>query len=205
MHPLYDNHGRGGRQICVRGGPKGSNGNQRNLRLAWGHSLCCYYLAKNGFLYSIGPNGENNFEEEDDITPDLRPPNVTSILTNEFRTTVRGGARPVTAFRYYLPDPSASELDRYRHAIDLYKSGIQCTICEKADNSNSVMRIPQQCIAGTEEEFDWESSGRLQFPGKLHKDLGENDNDTCVLGLHVGCARWGVPSKPYLQHVYWYP
>jgi hypothetical protein len=86
------------------------------------------------------------------------------------------------------------------HQIDQYKSKIKCIFCGNSDaNKDYILRIPQQCSAGTEGECDWDGSGKLQ----VYSDLKQGG--FCVKGMHVGCARWSQPNPRNLQHVFWFP
>jgi hypothetical protein len=125
MHPLYDFHGKGGRQICRKF--KTRDGEQK-YRLAWGHSICCCVLSKNGFLYGCDNNG--NFEYDDsngEDVMDTREPNPTSFLSEEFVNTLKQEGKKVNAyFRYFLKDESLSEQDIYRDSVSYAQKIVIC-------------------------------------------------------------------------------
>jgi hypothetical protein len=140
-------------------------------------------------------------ENDNDDDPDPREPNPTSMLTPEFREQAHQSAA-ITYYRYYAPfatPKKASELDAYRQALHEYKGGLKCEICKSQDSDPRGFRIPVQCVAGTEEEYDWKNSGRVQIEGPLH-----SDSKDCSVAVHVGCARWGLPNPNNIQRVHWW-
>jgi hypothetical protein len=200
MHPLYDFHGTSCRMLCL----KNDNG---TYRLAWGHTICCLYLSKNGFLYGFKINGRYQNSEDDDRDEDEQDPretNPTTVLTPEFEASAKkSGARAMTYFRYYAPFPTpqdATRLDMYREAMDAHKRGLVCVFCNKNDSDPRGFRIPLQCIAGVENEYDWINAGRVQKKGELHPGL----KGSCTVALHVGCGRWGQPNPGNVQLVHWW-
>jgi hypothetical protein len=198
MHPLYDYHGTSCRQLCM----KNDDG---TYRLAWGHTICCLYLSRNGFLYGFKINGR--YHEDDDGDEDEQDPreiNPTTVLTPDFEALAqKSGANAMTYFRYYAPyldQQVPTNQDMYREAMDDHKRGLMCVFCRKNDSDPRGFRIPLQCVAGVETEFDWINSGRIQKKGELHPGLKES----CTAALHVGCGRWGQPNPGNLQHVHWW-
>jgi hypothetical protein len=174
MHPLYDYHGRGGRQI-FRTNKDGTK------RLAWGHTLCCHYLAYNGLLYGCNMYGKYNGDDDDDEIKDTRKPN--SLICQDKFVKMYGKV-PITQFRYYLPK---RRKDSFRAAVE-ERQELKCYICGKLDHKNGSMRIPFQCNAGDENEFDWKEWYGVK-EGIVHPSL--EVNCPCSVALHVGCARWG--------------
>lgn len=117
MHPLYDYHGKGGRQIFRKFKKKDGG---CGYRLAWGHSICCYFLSRDGFMYGFDNEGEFHGEsqEEDARVDDTRKSNRTSIISKDFKKVLKDEAVAVNAcFRYYLPDEKAEKQDVYRSSV----------------------------------------------------------------------------------------
>lgn len=202
MHPLYDYHGLPGRQLCVK------NRDDGNYRLAWGHTICCLYLSKQGLLYGVRVNGRYDDKEDDEdpegMGPDRRGPNPTSVLTPTFKAAVNT-TTAVTHYRYYAPYPirkKTKDLDDYRKVIyNLKESSRPCVFCKKSDKDRNVLRIPLQCIAGDDNEFNWIKDGRIKKKGVLHPDLNDK---SCAWSLHVGCARFSLPNPDNVQRVHWW-
>lgn len=202
MHPIYEYHGTSGRQMCL----KKADG---KYRLAWGHTLCCLYLTRNGFAYGLGVNGEfvehdeGSVIEEEAIGADPREPNPTSIITESFKAQVPN-VFSVTSYRYYAPTKEKrkpKDLGCVRKAVHEHKNSLKCLHCRSDDTDPNCLRIPLQCVAASDYEFDWYASGRIQKKGILHPDLKDR---TCVRAIHVGCARWGQPNPNNIQRVHWY-
>jgi hypothetical protein len=185
MHPLYDYHERGARQVCRRN-------KDNSWRLAWGHTLCCYYLSYNGFLYGCDQNG--GYNGEDDVR-DPRPPNPTRIPMDKFVKIF--GDVAIVQFRYYLP---TKPRDEYRVAI-YQRQDLQCFICGKSDKKNGSMRIPLQCCAGDDTELDWSQYDYIEGP--VHPSL--EPDCPCPIALHIGCARWGGSNVHRVKRVHFFP
>ncbi|KAL3920701.1 MAG: hypothetical protein SGILL_003126 [Bacillariaceae sp.] len=192
MHPLYDYHGEGGRQIYRKFKDKG---NSSGYRLAWGHSICCYFLSRDGFLYGL-PYVDGDGPDEARVI-DTRKPNPSSIISKKFKKVLKDeGKTANTGFRYYLPDDTTDKMDIYRRSIAQYKNGIKCVFCGKLDKGKDyILRIPQQCAARSKGEIDWDGNGKKQ----VYKDLA--GKSSCVAGMHIGCARWAQPNPKNAQHV----
>jgi len=190
MYPLFDYHGKGGRQICYTKRSKNKNGSNEKI-LAWGHALCCLYLASVDFMYACYKDGDYiGIEEEEEKDPDTRPPNPELKVTNEFRR-MYGDAMP--HFRYYMTPPTG-DLDPWTTAVHTNQKNLKCIECGLLDHKNS-MRIPLQCVANDADEY------------REHKHkhrLRNNDSHPCTQALHVGCARWKDPSSK-VRKCYYFP
>ncbi|VEU38627.1 unnamed protein product [Pseudo-nitzschia multistriata] len=178
MYPLFDYHGAGGRQICYTSKTNNKDGNVRGEKvLAWGHALCCLYLASVNFMYACYKDGDYiGMEEDEEEDPDRRPPNPELRITNEFRR-MYGDAMP--HFRYYMTPPDG-KLDPWTKAVITNQKELKCIECGLLDHRNS-MRIPLQCVANDPDEY---------FEHKDKHRLRNDDVRPCTQALHVGCARW---------------
>ena len=190
MYPLFDYHGPGGRQICS----KIKNGERT---LVWAHALCALYLASHGYLYACYKDGDYMGMEDDKDNTDSRPPNPELEVTEEFVRMYGTSAMP--HFRYYMTPPIAEldprKLDPYTKAVLAQQNQVKCIECGLPDNSKKSMRIPLQCVANDDDEFD-------DF--KIRHSARGNDVTPCTQALHVGCARWGNPSSKVRQCFYFH-
>lgn len=87
--------------------------------------------------------------------------------------------------------------DPWKQIINDHRQ-LKCHICGENDKRKNVLRIPVQCHAGDESEFE-------EFKG-CHQNL--SGKESCCKAMHVGCARWGLNKsgeKLINQHVYFYP
>jgi len=189
MHPLFDYHGKGGRQICVPVKTKNKNDKSGEKKLVWAHALCSLYLCSKSFTYPCYKDGyyagmENCVDEGEYL--DLRPPNPELKITNEFRRMYGAGA--ISHFRHYMTPPSGA-LDEYLRPIIESRMHNKCIECGLDDKRS--MRIAVQCVANDPDEFE-------HFRDK-HRDKAP-----CTQSLHVGCARWGAPSST-LRKCYYFP
>ena len=106
--PLYDYHGKGGRQICYTKKVKDRNGKTKHKRvLAWAHALCAVVLSQKGFLYACNKEGDYGAEEEEDesaVDVDPRSPNPELKITTQFERMYGSGA--ISHYRYYMEPPN---------------------------------------------------------------------------------------------------
>lgn len=189
MYPLFDYHGKGGRQICVPVKTKNKSGKSDEKKLVWAHALCCLYLSSKGFTYPCNKDGYylgmDDYTDEGEYL-DLRPPNPGLKITSEFQRMYGDGA--MSHFRHYMTPPRGA-LDEYTRPIFKTRMHNKCIECGLDDNKS--MRIAVQCVANDPDEYEEHS--------QKHKDI-----DPCTQALHVGCARWGAPSSA-LRKCYYFP
>ena len=188
MHPLYDYHGKGGRQI-MRVDPE--------PRLAWAHSLCAFVLSSKGFLYGCTPYGDYGYDEEFDSDSDddddrSMNPALPGVDYNE--SDYEDGERPVHHFVYLMRKPGEDH-NAWTRAFQHLKNHYKCFICGADDTSENTLRFPIQCMAHDRDEYH-------EFRD-CHRSL--RDDETCQLGLHVGCAKWGGNNKENVRRVHFYP
>jgi len=203
MFPLFDYHGQGGRQICYpvkdkkkkyqgkRDNNKSNNNDDiihtNDTQLAWGHALCCLYLATLGHLYACYKDGDFiGMEDEDNI--DVRPPNPELVVTEEFQRMY--GDQSMPHYRYYMTPLDSPPCDWTKAVIER-KRLLRCIECGSDDKKS--LRIPVQCVANDSNEFS------------EHKTK-HNKDEPCKQALHVGCARWAYGGKQStVQKVYFFP
>ena len=191
MYPLFDYHGKGGRQICITTKTNDKNGNGKERVLVWAHALCALYLASVGFMYACFKDGEYiGMDEEEKDNSDSRPPNPEVENTKKFQR-MYGDAMP--HFRYYMTPPSG-KLDVWTKSIRENQRELKCIECGLKDDGKS-MRIPLQCVANDQTEY---AEHR-----KKHRERN-NDIAPCTQALHVGCARWADESTS-LRKCYYFP
>ena len=190
MFPLFDCHGEGGRQICypIKDCKKRSRGSPA-MALAWGHALCCLYLAAaDTLVYACFKDGDYiGMEDNDNV--DRRPPNPELVETGEFKRMYGDAAMPY--YRYFLTPTDRPPCDWTKAVIDR-KRRLQCIECGLDDRKS--MRIPVQCVANNPDEYS------------EHKSKHDKD-EPCMQAHHVGCARWGCGGEQQstIQKVYYFP
>mmetsp|Transcript_24416 Transcript_24416/g.49980 ORF Transcript_24416/g.49980 Transcript_24416/m.49980 type:complete len:801 (+) Transcript_24416:95-2497(+) len=95
--------------------------------------------------------------------------------------------------------------DKYSKAIREQRKNLICHVCGVKDSKHGTLRIPIQCIAGDDKEFeDWK---------RRHFELNINPNNTeCSVAMHVGCSRWKINHEAIIggkvKHIplcYFYP
>jgi hypothetical protein len=190
MFPLFDYHGEGGRQICypVKDNKKRTRGSPA-MALAWGHALCCLYLAAaDTLVYACFKDGDYiGMEDNDNV--DQRPPNPELVETDEFKRMYGDVAMP--HYRYFMTPTNRPPCDWTKTVIDR-KRRLQCVECGLDDRKS--MRIPVQCVANNPDEYS------------EHKSKHDKD-EPCMQAHHVGCARWGCRGEQQstIQKVYYFP
>ncbi len=190
MYPLFDYHGRGGRQICVSAKSDSKGGSSGEKKLVWAHALCALYLASMGLMYSCFKDGDYIGMEDEEDDSDPRPPNPELTVTKEFKRMY--GDSP-HHFRYYMTPPNG-HLDMWTKAVVENKRDLKCIECGLTDDKKS-MRIPVQCVANDPDEY----------AEHTNKHMERNDDvEPCTQALHVGCARWGDLSST-LRKCYFFP
>ncbi len=84
--------------------------------------------------------------------------------------------------------PTNGEENCYSLRVKAHRE-LVCMICKKKDNtSKSCLRIPVQCNAGDQCEFE-EFKKYHAKPKK--SEQSDEANGGCTEAMHVGCARWG--------------
>jgi hypothetical protein len=189
MYPLYDNHGTAGRQI-LRKDPE--------PRLAWVHSLCAFFIStQKGFVYGCTQNGYFVGDDEDFV--DDRSDNSDLDVgkgndkDNEDDDDDEG---TIHHFAYCLKRPGQPD-NAWTKGIADHQT-LQCYICASNDKPVQqelpVLRIPVQCRANEDDEFD--------IFRQYHTSMGKNEE--CHSAFHVGCAMWGSNPKK-CRRVYFFP
>lgn len=188
MHPVYDGHGKRGRQIWLPPGEK------KERRLAWAHTVCALTINANpntaGTIYGCTLAGAYDVEEDavdgdfDDCFSDSE--SINSDLDMD-RISDGHCATDVHHFVYW-GWAAGEEDDAWTRAIKNHKKDLRCFICGNDDDKTTKMpdgrfafvslRVPLQCCANNATEYEEFRSA--------HK--GE---EPCYQGLHVGCALWG--------------
>lgn len=172
MHPLYDTHGKYGRQLVLHSGGHGDK--RKEERLAWVHTLCASVICSNpktaGCVYGCFEDGsyedatvETESDDDDDSKEDM-----TSIKMRQ------------TCF-FAIAGKENGEETVWTKAIKSNCNELKCFIC--GDKKNWNYKIPLQCIAGDESE--------VNIYKKRHLDLNNFAGTECSVAMHVGCAKWG--------------
>ena len=80
---------------------------------------------------------------------------------------------------------------------------LRCFYCGQKDNDpdKPTLRIPVQCNFGDEHEYP---PIRERIRKNLRLDIVLDNVDSCMVAMHVGCARWMDNDKDY-QRIYFYP
>lgn len=199
MHPIYDHYGSAGRQLLLPA-DKGKHGEQQQLhpqqaRLAWGHTLCCFAINSHsrttGCVYGCTADGGFDggaADDDSDVNSDTSSDN--SDLDAE-----DNGDGSIHHFVFCLRLKKNDADNLWTKTIKEQQQELKCHICGSDDRHS--FRIPLQCSANDDSEF-------VDFKG-LHKHLGD---DTCYLGMHVGCSIWGrndTGQLPVSRQVFYFP
>ena len=207
MHPVYDAHGKRGRQIWL---PPGENGRRK---LAWCHTLCALVINQytGGAIYGCTSNGFYNFEDleclpaSEPINPDLDI-DQEDIDLNEVHHFVYWG---------HLNQKLGKALDPWGKALTDQKRDLKkCALCGKDDTKTfsvdisdgthrrtktaevfQSLRVPLQCTANNDGEHNQFSCFRKA-------------DEPCYQALHVGCAMWGrndAGEQSQARRVWFFP
>lgn len=177
MHPVYDTHGRTGRQHVLPADEKKGI----PQRLAWAHSLCAFIICqKGGLVFAcdrkgryVDENGEwyqsdDESDSSDDSDEDWR------VETHHFVECGKVNGQHT----------------RYSWDIKKKQAELICSVCGVKDDRKGSLRFALQCTAGDEDEFFFEDHPEISAP--------------CTVAIHVGCAMWGEGSSSH-RRVYFYP
>jgi hypothetical protein len=150
-------------------------------------------LTTQGLLYGCSPDGTYDGEEsgsEDDGRSEN--PELTNSV---FPVEEYGDGAPVHHFVYYLRKEGEEHTD-WTKAVEEKKKHLRCYICRADDSLPNILRIPLQCTANDEDEYNY-------FKGTHSRSL--RPHEACTQGIHVGCARWGGNNENKLQRVFYFP
>ena len=194
MHPLLDTHGKEGRQLVWNG--RGKNGKKR---LAWVHTLCANVIGSNprsvSQVYGCDKNGDfYDFEEQEmscDEEVEFGSDEKSVVASNSKDEVQASGQNGNNEENVSGDDSSTSVVNEptcyytintdpgHTKNINDQRRGLTCFVCKKKDKE---YRIPIQCPAGEEEEYE-------RWKGRHKK------NTECSIAMHVGCARWGCVEE----------
>lgn len=182
LHPMYDAHGKKGRQILLPAEGK------KPRRLAWAHTLCALTVSQSnettGAIFGCAPDG---FYDDDD--------EEASILSNaELNEDLDIDGRPSGLHHFvywgYLHLFSGNEPDAWAKSMIRAKKSLRCQMCGKNDKQMVTLpggqqvfkslRVPVQCSA---------NNGNENILFKKHHKMPADE--TCTIPMHVGCALWG--------------
>ena len=163
MQPLFRENGPKGRQLIL----PAAEGKEE--RLAWVHSLCAQGLCSSrsalGSVYACDKWGRYQGEDGQMQGNDNAPDDDDAAL----------------ATHHYVVCGTDGKTDAWTKAISQLRSQLKCIIC--GCNDKASIRIPIQCSAGDDDEFEENR--------RKHKDQVE----PCSQSLHVGCAAWRPSGK----------
>jgi hypothetical protein len=189
MHPIYDHYGPTGRQLVL---PPSDAEQHPVSRLAWGHTLCCFAISSHsrtgGCVYGCTADGGYDGDDDDDVNSDTS--SVNSDLDDTDDESIH---HFVYCIRLKKNEPDSLWTKTIKEQQEL-----KCHICGGDDKGPSSFRIPLQCSANDENEFE-------DFKRIHSKNLGR---DTCYVSMHVGCAIWGrndAGQLPDSRRVYYFP
>lgn len=168
MHPLYDHYGHTGRHVVLP-----PDQDHPESRLAFVHTLCAFVICANNFtagcVYGCTRDGGFQGQDEDEDNSDTS--SVNSDLMQPKDTDTSDDS--IHHFVFCLPSVGrGGQSDWTRRIADNQK--LKCYIC--GENDRNTFRIPLQCSANNEHEYD-------EFKRIHQKTIG---NDTCYVAMHVG-------------------
>lgn len=179
MHPLYDAPGKKGRQLLL----PATGGAEKDVQPAWVHTLCAMAHAASRSstgVYGCDVNGV--FENADDDEKDDK--SATSESSKEGMADTHHFV--ISGMDFVTGDEMNSTWIPH---IQEFRDSVVCHVCGRKSKRNPDLRIPIQCCAGEEDEYE-------EFR-KVHS------NAECFQGMHVGCAMWGKHGRA--RQVFFYP
>lgn len=200
MHPLYDTHGKEGRQLVLPG--KGDGEGRLEKRPAWVHTLCAAFICshpktagcvygcfKDGSYDGVG-NDEASLQSEFSFECNDEDGSGKLGCMEAEESDSDDGVTVQQVHHYAIASKDDGEETVWTRAIKAHCKELKCFLCGKG---NGKYRIPVQCIAGDENEID-------AFKQR-HSNLNVYCGTECSVAMHVGCAAWGSNHKSDDDHV----
>jgi len=176
MHPVYDVHGKYGRQILLPP-DKAAQGGKR--KLAWGHTLCLQGVNLEGIATGCfyGCRADGYCDEDEYSLGDDESINSELDIPSEKNSS---------GVHHYVCWGWLGQEDEYTKNLQEAKK-CRCIYCGKKDDGLVIMnnekvfrslRVTVQCCANNEDE--------VEELTRHHARGGE----PCYQAMHIGCAMW---------------
>eukprot|EP00521_Asterionellopsis_glacialis_P012405 CAMPEP_0195293242 /NCGR_PEP_ID=MMETSP0707-20130614/12036_1 /TAXON_ID=33640 /ORGANISM="Asterionellopsis glacialis, Strain CCMP134" /LENGTH=510 /DNA_ID=CAMNT_0040353911 /DNA_START=578 /DNA_END=2110 /DNA_ORIENTATION=+ len=185
MHPIYDTHGKKGKQASL----PANEAKGLPLRPAWAHTICCFILTNKigAGVYGCDSNGKYyNANSDEDQSSDS---DAESEISWDKKSDL------VSTARFVIAGKENGVHTKESWSVEEHRTELKCSICGKKDGGKGILRIPVQCCAGNDCEFEEYKNRHIEM------------SQPCFVALHVGCAMWGESGgeAPRFRRVWFYP